>query len=98
MAARSIWKGSISLGLVNIPIKLYPATEGKEFSFHQMCSKSHRIEYKRWCPAEEREVPWSEIQKGYEISKERYIVLQKEDFESIKIKTTKIIVIFCGFW
>jgi DNA end-binding protein Ku len=91
MAARSIWKGSISFGLVNIPIKLYSATEGKEFSFNQLCEKGHRIQYKRWCPVEEREVSWNEIQKGYEISKDRYVLLRKDDFEKIKIKTTKTI-------
>ncbi len=91
MPARSLWKGSISFGLVNIPVKLYPATEEKEFSFNQLCSNGHRIQYKRWCPVEDREVPWEEIQKGYEISKDRYVLLEKEDFESIKIKTTKTI-------
>lgn len=91
MPARSIWKGSISFGLVNIPVKLYSATEDKEFSFNQLCSNGHRIQYKRWCPVEDREVPWNEIQKGYEISKDRYVLLAKEDFENIKIKTTKTI-------
>lgn len=89
MPARSIWKGSISFGLVNIPVKLYSATEGKEFAFNQLCSKGHRIQYKRWCPIEDREIPWNEIQKGYEISKDRYVLLEKQDFDSIK--TTKTI-------
>lgn len=91
MAARSIWKGSISFGLVNIPIKLFSATENKEFSFNQLCENGHRIQYKRWCPVEEREVGWGEIQKGYEVSKDRYVLVTKEDFEKIKIKTTKTI-------
>jgi DNA end-binding protein Ku len=91
MPARSIWKGSISFGLVNIPVKLYSATEGKEFAFNQLCSKGHRIQYKRWCPVEEKEIPWNEIQKGYEISKDRYVLLEKQDLNSMKIKTTKTI-------
>ena len=60
-----MWKGSISFGLVNIPIAVYLATEGREFSFNQLCSKAHKIRYKKWCPVEEREVSYSEIKKDY---------------------------------
>jgi non-homologous end joining protein Ku len=70
MPLHSIWKGSISFGLVNIPIGVYLATEGKEFSFNQLCNKAHRIRYKKWCPVEEREVSYSEIKKGYETAKD----------------------------
>lgn len=91
MAARSIWKGSISFGLVNVPIKLYTASENKEFSFNQLCPNGHRIQYKRWCPVEDKEVSWNEIQKGYEVSKDKYVLIEKEDFEKIKIKTTRTI-------
>ncbi len=91
MAARSIWKGSISFGLVNIPIKLYSAAEDKTFSFNQLCKKGHRIQYKRWCPVEETEVPYQEIQKGYEISKDNYALIEKEELEKIKLKTTRTI-------
>jgi len=88
---RSIWKGSISFGLVNIPIKLYSATESKEFSFNQLCENGHKIHYKRWCPVEEREVQWSNIKKGYEVSKDKYVLLEKDELESVKLKTTKTI-------
>ena len=91
MAARSLWTGSISFGLVNIPIKLYSAAEDKTFSFNQLCKKGHRIQYKRWCPVEETEVPYQEIQKGYEISKDNYALIEKEELEKIKLKTTKTI-------
>jgi len=91
LAPRSIWKGSISFGLVNIPIKLYSATEAKEFSFNQLCEKGHKIHYKRWCPVEEREVQWSDIKKGYEISKDKYVLLEKDELENVKLKTTKTI-------
>lgn len=91
MVARSIWKGSISFGLVNIPIKLYSATEDRVFSFNQLCENGHRIQYKRWCPVEEREVSYNEIKKGYEISKDNYVVIEKEELKNIKIKTTKTI-------
>ena len=91
MAARSIWKGSISFGLVNIPIKLYTATQDRVFSFNQLCANGHRVKYKRWCPVEEREVPFDEIKKGYEVSADNYVVIDKEELNKIKIKTTKTI-------
>jgi DNA end-binding protein Ku len=92
MAARAIWKGSISFGLVNIPIEVFSATQKEEFtSFNQLCDKGHKIKYKKWCPIEEREVQWSEIKKGYEISKDTYVVLEKEDLEGIKLKTNNTI-------
>ena len=94
MAARTIWKGSISFGLVNIPIQVFVATQKDEFSsFNQLDEKGHKIKYKKWCPIEEREVPWSEIKKGYEITKNNYVVLEKEDLENIKLKTTHTIEI-----
>lgn len=86
-----IWSGSISFGLVTIPIKLYPATEEKQFSFNQLCPNGHRIKYKRWCPVEEKEIDYSNIQKGYEIQKDNYIVLEKSDLSKVKLKTTKSI-------
>jgi DNA end-binding protein Ku len=87
-AARAIWKGSISFGLVNIPIQVFSAIQKEEYtSFNQLCDKGHKIKYKKWCPVEEREVQWSEIKKGYEITKDSYVVLEKEDLEGIKLKT-----------
>jgi Ku protein, prokaryotic len=92
MAARSMWKGSISFGLVNIPVKLYTTSDSsKDFSFNQLDDKGHRIRYKKWCPVEDREVPYSELKKGYQISKDNYAVIEKEDLEKIKLKTTQSI-------
>lgn len=91
MAPRTIWKGSISFGLVNIPIGIYIATEDKVISFNQLDEKGHKIHYKKWCEVEEREIPYEEIQKGYEVSKDNYVVIDKSDFEKVKIKTTKTI-------
>ena len=92
MAARAIWKGSISFGLVNIPIQVFSAMHKEEYSsFNQLCEKGHKIKYKKWCPVEEREVPWSEIKKGYEITKNDYVVIEKEDLEGIKLKTNNTI-------
>jgi DNA end-binding protein Ku len=92
MAARAIWKGSISFGLVNIPIQVFSATQKEDYtSFSQLCDKGHKIKYKKWCPVEAREVPWSEIKKGYEITKNDYVVLEKEEIENIKLKTTNTV-------
>ena len=92
MAARTIWKGSISFGLVNIPIQVFSATQKEGYtSFNQLCENGHKIKYKKWCPVEEREVPWSEIKKGYEITKNNYVVLEKEEIENIKLKSTNTI-------
>jgi DNA end-binding protein Ku len=94
MAARAIWKGSISFGLVNIPIQVFSATQKEEYtSFNQLCDKGHKIKYKKWCPVEEREVPWSEIKKGYEITKNDYVVIEKQDLDRIKLKTNNTIEI-----
>ena len=91
-SARAIWKGSISFGLVNMPIQIFSATQKEEYtSFNQLCNKGHKIKYKKWCPVEEREVQWSEIKKGYEISKDIYVILEKEDLEKVKLKTTNTI-------
>src|ERR671915_1374163 len=92
VAAHAIWKGSISFGLVNIPIQVFSATQREEYtSFNQLCDKGHKIRYKKWCPVEEREVQWSEIKKGYEIAKNDYIVIEKEDSDKIKLKTTNTV-------
>jgi len=90
--AHAIWSGSISFGLVNIPIKIYTATEPKEIEFHNLCGTCGTpIRYKRWCPNCNKEVAWNEIKKGFKISKERWIVLEKEEIEKIKLPTTKTI-------
>src|ERR687884_1952176 len=92
MAARSMWKGSISFGLVNIPVKLYTTSDNNnDFSFNQLDDKGHRIKYKKWCPIEDREVSYSELKKGYQISKDSYAVIEKEDLDKIKLKTTQSI-------
>jgi DNA end-binding protein Ku len=92
MSTRSIWKGSISFGLVNIPVKLYTTSDtSKDFSFNQLDDKGHRIHYKKWCAVEDREVLYSEIRKGYQISKDNYVVIEKEDLDKIKMKTTQSI-------
>ena len=92
VAAHTIWKGSISFGLVNIPVKLYTTSDNNnDFSFNQLDDKGHRIKYRKWCPIEDREVSYSELKKGYQISKDNYAVIEKEDLDKIKLKTTQSI-------
>jgi DNA end-binding protein Ku len=88
MAARAVWKGSISFGLVNIPIQVFSTTQREDFtSFNQLYERGHKIKYKKWCPVEEREVPWSEIKKRYEITKNNYVAIENEDLDRIKLKS-----------
>jgi DNA end-binding protein Ku len=91
---RSIWKGSLSFGLVNIPVHMYTASREKEISFVLLHKKDHsEIRYARICKAEEKEVPWNEIVKAYEYEKGDFVVLQDEDFEKANLKKTKTIEI-----
>jgi DNA end-binding protein Ku len=90
--ASTIWTGSISFGLVNVPVRLYTTTDAsKDFSFNQLDKEGHRIRYKKWCPIEEREVEYSEIKKGYEIAKDQYVVIERQDLEKIAVESTRTI-------
>ncbi len=91
---RSIWKGVISFGLVNIPVQLFVATHEKEISFILLHKKDHsQIRYARICKTEEKEVPWKDIVKGYEYKKGEYVVFDEEDFEKAHLKKSKTIEI-----
>jgi len=82
---KSIWNGSISFGLVNIPVKLYSAIESKSFSFKMLDNKHHSpIKYKRVSEKTGKEVEWKDIVKGIEISKGKYFVPTKEQLQAIK--------------
>ena len=90
--ARSIWSGAISFGLVNVPIKLYTATQPKTVRFNQLSSKSGaRIRQKRVDPTTDEEVPYEEIVKGYEITPDRYVMITNEELEALDPKATKTI-------
>jgi DNA end-binding protein Ku len=91
MAIQQSWSGSISFGLVTIPVKLYSTSENKEFSFNQLCPNGHKIIYKRWCPVEGEEIPYGQIKKGYKAGREGYIVFEKNDLDKVKLKTTRSI-------
>ncbi|HEY9731260.1 MAG TPA: Ku protein [Drouetiella sp.] len=89
---RAIWSGVISFGLVSIPVKLYTATESKSMSFHQLHEKCKtRIREQRWCPHCDRQVDYDEIVKGFEYSKDNYVVVTKEDLEELPLPSKNII-------
>jgi DNA end-binding protein Ku len=91
---RSIWTGSLSFGLVNVPVRLYSATQEHEISFDLLHKTDFSpIRYAKICKAEEKEVPYKDIVKGYEYEKGRYIVLEDKDFERVNQKKSKLIEI-----
>jgi len=93
MAARPTWKGYLKISLVNIPIKVFPATDaGATLSFNQLHAECQtRIQQKRWCPKCEREVPNTDIVKGFEFEKGRYVVVGEEDIEKVRVDSTRVI-------
>ncbi len=83
---RAMWKGAISFGLVTIPVAVYPATEEKTLRFNQLHDEDGgRIRQKRVCEKDGEEVPYEHIVKGYEVEKDRYVVLNDEDFEAVPV-------------
>jgi DNA end-binding protein Ku len=90
--ARSIWRGAISFGLVNVPVKLYSAVSKKTVRFNQLHEKDNsRIQLKRFCADEDEEVPYEEIVKGYEVSPGRYVVITPEELERLDPVKTRTI-------
>jgi len=91
---RPIWKGTISFGLVSIPISLFPATRREELKFHLLrASDLSPVNYKRVAEADGKEVPWDKIVKGYEYEKGKYVVLKDEDFARVDIEATRTVEI-----
>jgi DNA end-binding protein Ku len=89
---RAMWKGAISFGLVTIPVAVYPATEEKTLRFNQLHDEDGgRIRYKRVCEKEGEEVTFEHIVKGYEVEKDRYVVLTDEDLNAIPVESSRAI-------
>ncbi|TMB98420.1 MAG: Ku protein [Chloroflexi bacterium] len=83
---RSIWNGVISFGMVSIPVKLFTGTQDKDISFHLIHKEDNaRIKMRRWCPLDEKFVEMDEIVRGYEYSREQYVILTEEDFEKLPL-------------
>lgn len=93
MPPRPTWKGFLKVSLVNIPVKVFPATESADaISFNQLHAECQtRIQQKRWCPHCEREVPNTELVKGYEFEKGRYVVMSEEDIQKVRVESTRVI-------
>ncbi len=91
---RPMWSGSISFGLVNIPVKLYNAVKKKSIHFNQLRkSDGCRIRLKKVCPSDGAEVSAENIVKGYEISPDQYVVVTSEELEAIQPENARTIAI-----
>jgi DNA end-binding protein Ku len=89
---RAIWKGSISFGLVNIPIALYPATRREELKFRLLRATDRSpVNYKRVAEKDGKEVPWNQIVKGYEFEKGKFVVLNEKDFQRVDLEATQTV-------
>src|SRR6476659_8154832 len=89
---RAMWKGASSVGLVTIPVAVYPATEEKTLRFNQLHDEDGgRIRYKRVCEKDGEEVTFEHIVKGYEVEKDRYVVLTDDDFDAVPVESSRAI-------
>jgi DNA end-binding protein Ku len=93
MSARATWKGVLTVSLVTIPIKVYPATESSAgIPFNQLHGECQtRMQQKRWCPHCNREVPSAEIVKGYEFEKGRYVLVLEDELDAVQPPSTRVI-------
>jgi len=93
MSVRPTWKGFLKVSLVTIPVKVFPATESAAtISFNQLHAECQtRIQQKRWCPRCEREVANTELAKGYEFEKGRYVIVGDEDLQKVRVESTRVI-------
>jgi DNA end-binding protein Ku len=83
---RSIWKGVITFGMVSIPVRLFPATQDKDVSFHLLHKSDHsRIKFKRFCEVEEVEVEQDQMVRAFEVSKGQYVEVTDEDLEQLPL-------------
>lgn len=90
----TVWKGSISFGLVNIPVKMFTATEDKDIRFKYIHRECHTpVKYKKTCPACNKDVQPEDIVRGYEYEPGKFVILTEEDFDSIEVKSEKAVEI-----
>lgn len=91
---KAMWKGTISFALISIPVKLYTATKKKDVSFRLLHREDNSpIEYKRFCSAENKEVPWEDMVRGYEYQKKKFVIVSEEEFEKLPQRVSKTITI-----
>jgi DNA end-binding protein Ku len=90
--ARAIWTGSISLGLVNIPVRLYSAVRDRDLHFHLLRAEDHcRVRRKLVCPADDEEVKTNETVRGVEVAPDQYVVLEDDELDSLRPEAQKTI-------
>ncbi len=83
---RAIWRGAISFGMVNIPVRLFTATESRDVRFKQLLGEDKTpVKQLRWSPTQDREVAYDELVRGYEYAKEQYVIIEAEDFEKLPV-------------
>jgi DNA end-binding protein Ku len=89
---KSIWNGSLSFGLVNIPVKMYAAIDRRPVNFKLLHEKDNSpIEYRRWCSQHDHEVPWNEVVKGVDLGEGTFYVLSKQELISLRPKRSESI-------
>jgi DNA end-binding protein Ku len=89
---RTLWSGSLSFGLVNVPIQLVSAARDLDFHFHQLHEKDKaRIETQRWCSEEEKEVPFEAVTRSYELDGGKTVIVTDEDLEAVEPRKTRTI-------
>lgn len=82
---RAIWTGSLTIGLINVPVRLYPMIYDRGISFHFLHKTDGQpLKYERVCTKDGKLVPWDEVVKGYEVAKKQYIVFNKEELDAFK--------------
>jgi len=92
--ARSMWRGVIGLGMITIPVRLYLATESHSMSFRQLCAEHlSLIRNRRWCDAGGHEVPYTHVARGYEVSPDKYVVIEGSDLENLPQPAARMIAI-----
>lgn len=93
MTARPTWKGYLKVSLVNIPVRVFPATDAAAtLSFNQLHNACQtRIQQRRWCPTCQADVPNTDIVKGYQFKKDQYVVLTDDDFAKVRTESTRVI-------
>ena len=95
MPPRPIWKGAISFGLVSIPVKTYGAVSEHKTGLRLMCPRDKSpLSFRRICPKENREVPWEEVIRGYEVQKGKYIPITPKELESLELQSGRTVEIF----
>ena len=93
-APRAIWSGTISFGMVSIPVQLYTATQSHDVHFHLLhrgCGA--RLKNVRWCPRHEKAIPWDDVERGFEYAKGKYVAISEDDLEHLPVKTVHTVEI-----